>query len=258
MRRNIGLLVAILLLAAAVPAILIQRPIEAQQEPIEDRVAALEAKVAYLETFHPTPEPVIPETIPYRKLNKDKGDYRIETANLDTGQNWWKAPYIGQWLPYTPNAQWLNGDRVAYQCAYGFLEHEGEIVGRFAFDRVPGVTYGRVNDRYMEEGERYWDGTLAAPDAPPQLNDCKPNSGFTYEEWDGPDERPRVVFWSATGDVLDIRDYRNTATSTVKFRLFDVSPTRVTVVAYELATNLPVVVVYYDALGTGTVTADLP
>ena len=42
MRRNIGLLVAILLFAAAVPAILQQHPIEAQQEPIEDRVAALE------------------------------------------------------------------------------------------------------------------------------------------------------------------------------------------------------------------------
>ena len=80
-----------------------------------------------------------------------------------------------------------------------------------------------------------------------------------YESYTGPGELPVIEFHSPSGEVAEIRDYRTVkAGFGVKFRLVDGdgSDGRVAVVAYK--SDLPGVVVYYDALNGGSVSASVP
>ncbi len=285
--RDIFKLGTLAVLAALVVGWIVGVSATAQAPTLEDRVQSLEDRVTVLEdevfgtaststtsTLPPSsttttvgttttilvpPVLQIPATLPYPERGSGVpyeagGGYDIFTLNGDTGTHYWTAPYWGSnGLPYAQPTTWLDGDRSGYRCAYGFLEHEGELVGRFTFIRVEGAGYARVIDRYMAEGQRYYDGSPSLPGDSRELGDC-PFPDEPYEEWDGPDERPRVGFFNSDGEVLDIRDYRNTVTDTVKFRLFSVTDSRVTVVAYEA--DLPIVVVYYDALGSGQIAVD--
>lgn len=206
-------------------------------------------------------DPTLPATqaYPTSGLNSS-GGYTIIARNAGTGVQWWTANYWGvDSIPYTADVTWLDGDRSGYKCAYGFLEFQGEIVGRFTFTRpLAAATYSAVNDSYMSDGQRHYDGTPAVPPGG-ELGEC-PDPSEEYSSYTGADERPRIGFWSADfADVLDIRDYTNTVVSTVepvKFRLFSVSATRITVIAYLVSSDLPVMVVYYDTMGTGRISAE--
>jgi hypothetical protein len=185
--------------------------------------------------------------------------FSIELKNLDTGADWWRAPYVRE-LSYTPNTGWLDGDRIGYGCAYMFLQRDGRIVGRVSFVQVPGTTYVKVNDRYMDEGVRFFDGSLTSAGTRQayHVSFCDTIVDQAYEEFTGPDERPTIRYIGTDGALLEVRDYKTTvAGQGVKFRQVLATPNRVTVVAYE--NDLPVIVVYYESLHPSVVlTSDLP
>lgn len=158
----------------------------------------------------------------------------------------WDAPYFRN-LPYEPNTGWTDGDRHRYICMYAHLLLDGNVVGRVTFTNVPDAnSYIQINDKFMVEGERYYDGRVAAPDAPVELHDCPPPD-LAYEEYTGPDQRPTVVYFHRTLGALEFRNYKPLITSDkIKFQVLSVTPNRVTVVAY--LDNLPIVAIYYDSL----------
>jgi hypothetical protein len=209
----------------------------------------------------------IPPTQPYPARGtapyEAGGGYDIIASNAETGTVWWTAPY---WCSngldmYPGQGCWVSGDREGYRCAYGFVKDAaGEITGRFAFVRPEGQTYTKINDKYMEEAERYLDGSPTpyfgtnAKEIPEE--DCLDvRSDIDYSGACRPvDERPRVGFFDGEGDVLDIRDYSNTDATNVIFNLFDFVGTRATVIACE--DGLVATIVYYDALGPGQLAVD--
>ena len=98
----------------------------------------------------------------------------------------------------------MPGDRVGYRCAYAFLRSRGQLVARVTFTRIE---YARLNDKYMDEASRYYDGTVyTGPDR--QLNDC-PSPSEPYVEATGPiGPLPIVRFEEAsTATILEVRDY---------------------------------------------------
>jgi hypothetical protein len=166
---------------------------------------------------------------------------------LEPNRFWWDAKYE-RTLPYTPGVGWVDGDRLGYRCAWMFLEHAGTIVGRVTFVRIPDATYALVSDRYMTEGVRYFDGTLAPSGTQQTVHVSFSNDivDQAYEPFTGADQRPTIKFVSG-GDLLEVRDYKKTIVENgIKFRQVSASGSRVTVVAYE--NDLPVIVVYYDSI----------
>jgi hypothetical protein len=202
---------------------------------------------------------VIPPTQPYPGGLDANGGYTIIASNAATGTVWWSADYLGTNLPYQPGSKWIDGDRQGYACGYGFIvAADGSIDGRFAFVRPPNQAYGKVNDRYMSEGQRYLGGSInTAGGQEIQDEDCTDVlSDIDYTNACRPvDERPRVAFFDVDGEVLDIRDYTNTDATNVVFNLHSVSENRVTVIACE--DGLVGMIVYYDSMGDGQVAAEL-
>lgn len=218
----------------------------------------------------------IPETIPHPQIaaRYNNGFYftvKKQTVQWPFSQVYWSAPYLYA-TPYVPNTGWLPGDRVAYSCAYTFLQHEGEIVGRVTFQRVAGASgYVQIIDKFMPEGVRWYDGSFTpVAGEGNRYSDCPPVDQ-SYGAVVVPDERPKVVYWS--GDtVLEIRDYLTIqpGVAGTTFDLIDVidepftvnAPTsgvltvnsRVTVLARE--NGVPFTVIYYDGMGTGQVTEE--
>lgn len=192
----------------------------------------------------------------------------------------WTAPYY-RTLPYATNRTvgWVDGDRVGYGCAYMFLQDldTGVNLARVTFQLVPHpeTAYGLVNDKFMAEGVRYFNGTT--PSTPRrQLNDC-PAVSQNYEPYTGPDVRPQVWFVE-NDDLLENRSYTTTtgswiAQGRVKFQEVERIITPFTVTApnsgqstvYQRVTVLanfdrpsdttsdflPTIVVYYDTLVPG-------
>lgn len=171
-------------------------------------------------------------------------------GNTGTGRLW-TATYI-RVLP--SGAGWLDGDRAGYRCAYMFLAHQGQIVGRVTFSRIDGVDYAVVNDKHMAEGERYYDGSLAEPEAPKELGEC-PRPAETYEPSTGPEERATIVYW-VDGVPVETRNYKVTEVRPgVTFQQIAKTSTRITVVGY--LDGLPAMVVYYDVLAANAaITSD--
>lgn len=208
---------------------------------------------------------VIPATVTYPARGsgipyKDGGGYDIIASNAATGTTWWVAAYWGDnGLAYTDGATWLNGDREGYRCGYGFITGaDGEsIQGRFAFVRPPNQAYGKVNDKYMEEGMRYLDGSLYTGEGM-EITEEDCTDVLSPIDYVGAcrdvDERPRVAFFDNAGNVLDIRDYSNTNANNVVFNLHSFDGERATVIACE--DGLVGMVVYYDALYGGQVAVD--
>lgn len=210
-------------------------------------------------------ELVIPPTMPYPARGagipyKDGGGYDIMAGNATTGTTWWVAAYWGDnGLAYTDGATWLDGDREGYRCAYGFITGpDGDTIqGRFAFVRPADQAYGKVNDKYMDEAERYIDGSLYTGGGmeitEENCTDLRSSIDYTGTCRDV-DERPRVAFFDAAGNVLDIRDYSNTNANNVIFNLHSFDGERATVIACE--DGLLGMIVYYDALYGGQVAVD--
>lgn len=173
----------------------------------------------------------------------DPDRYDIVLTNEGAQQRFWVAPYL---RTLSPGVGWTDGDRDGYRCAYGFLLRNGQPVGRFTFIRIPqAATYAAVKDAYMVEGERYYDGTVAAVDAPKELGDC-PQSTVAYEPFTG-DVRPTIRFRQGSRVILETRDYKATeALSGVTFQQVARSNKWITVVAYY--DTLPIYAIYYDVM----------
>lgn len=217
----------------------------------------------------------VPATIPHPSITaaKNNGFYIMVKKTSTGGPNYWTAPYLYA-TPYVPDTGWTPGDRVAYACAYAFLEHDGELVGRVTFQRLQAASaYAFVVDKFMNESERYWDGSLTPDPNATGYSDC-PAPSQSYTTVTVPDERPKVVYWSgataaSAAEALEIRDYAGIVTGVAgtTFDLVEVihepftvtAPTsgvqtvnsRVTVLAREA--GVPFAVVYYDGIGTGQV-----
>jgi hypothetical protein len=74
-------------------------------------------------------------------------------------------------------AGWIDGDRRAYGCAYGFLTYRGHIVGRTTYSYIDPPGDGnepRIIDRHMHEGERHW--ATGAPDGNPEPEQMEPGT----------------------------------------------------------------------------------
>jgi hypothetical protein len=202
--------------------------------------------------------PAIPATVTYPGGLKAAGGYSITASNADTGTVWWETPYLGTNLPYLAGSKWIAGDREGYRCAYGFVTGaDGNIDGRFAFVRPPDQAYGKVNDKYMDEGQLYLDGTpYTGGGAEISDEDC--TDVLSPIDYDGAcrsvDERPRVAFFDGNGHVLDIRDYTHTEANNVNFNLHGFNGSRATVIACE--DGLVGMIVYYDAMGDGKLSVD--
>ena len=174
------------------------------------------------------------------------------TGVMENGPNeqWWDAPYFRS-LPYASSTGWTDGDRSGYRCFYAFLMNQGQVVGRVTFMRVPEAdSYASINDRYMVEGMRYYNGALAPASAGNELGDC-PSPSTTYEPATGSDQRPTVTY-TLNGALLEVRNYKKTVVGAgITFRQTESTASRVIVVAYK--DNLPVIVIYYDSMVPGLV-----
>lgn len=182
-------------------------------------------------------------------------NYTIMLMNKTTGQSWWNASYARN-LP--SGAGWTDGDRAGYKCAYGFLMYQGQPVGRFTFTTIAGAaSYAKVNDKYMQEGARYYNGTVAVGQGN-ELGQCPPASE-AYTPFSGPTQLPTVKFQTTSGTVLETRNYKTLKLNFpgLTFQQVSKTATRVTVVAY--IDGLPAIAIYYDALpGSNVVmTSDL-
>lgn len=225
-----------------------------------------------------SPPVVLPPTIPIPlrfdgfTINLQAQDVNCVNQNLPGCENaitLWDAKYQEQ-VPYTADvAGWLGGEREAYACAYMFLQHDGELVGRVTFAAVkPPRTavgfYGTVKDTEMVEGVRFFDGSptpLGTIHTEP--GEC-PGTTVPYTTVVGPDVRPRIGYLH-NGEVIEIRDYGPTAVApgtifnvveviTEPFTVTVPSGTstvngRVTVLG--LLNGTPQIAVYYDSIGTG-------
>jgi hypothetical protein len=156
-------------------------------------------------------------------------------------------------------AGWLGGDRVAYRCGWVHLQYRGWIVGRATYTSVGGPNEGgaSVNDAFMVEGSRHYDGAPDWQDEPnrDQFDDecTNPPSGDGMSAA-GPEtiypDRPAgasfealpVVFYHGPHDI-EIRDFNDLDDTTVpvhsSLRLDTVAQTerRVTLVGYEQMGN---------------------
>lgn len=252
----------------------------------------------------PTEPPAIPPTLDYTPTPtfKDSGSFRIETSNVDTGQRWLDVDYIAHGMPYLyseavpgehHHAWWVPGDRQGYAVAYGFLydkhpnplpepfftEHgevprepdEGHFIHRFTISRPPDAAYSKVNDKYMEEGKRYYDGhetTQVGMEIPDEDALAVSASGFEYVEDDRPGQAIRVGLWrerpEGVFEIADIRDFTKLKlyATNLKFRVIpeitespDGQGQRVAVVMYE--NNIPGTLFYYDAMANGVITVEI-
>lgn len=187
-------------------------------------------------------------------LPAPSGDYFITmlTGVNEAGANdfWWNAPYYRS-LPFASNTGWTDGDRSGYRCFYAFLLNEGQVVGRVTFTRVPEAgSYASISDKYMVEGERYYNGTLAPANAPKELGEC-PEPMTAYTPATGSDQRP-IITYTLGGTLLEVRNYTKTVVGEgITYRQVESTDSRITVVAYK--DNLPAIVIYYESMVPGLV-----
>lgn len=178
--------------------------------------------------------------------------YTIMLSNLDTGERWWDADYD---RTLSAGVGWTDGDRAGYKCAYGFLLHNGRVVGRFVFTRIAeAASYTRVNDKYMVEGSRHYaTGALGTRRNPVRQSECPAPTG-NYAPFDG-NELPTIRFMQGS-TVLETRSYPNLDVHPdVTFQQISKTNKQVNLVAY--VDGLPVLEIYYTAFGNVTMASDL-
>lgn len=180
-------------------------------------------------------------------VDVDGGDvfFFIITAN---GRRVGTFPYDLTLTEFDPDAGWIEGDRVGYRCAYTFLVDGGEIVARVTFTRPPKARkYVVLNDKYMHEGERHYDGSWAGVRQVPS-EEC-PSPTEPYRRLRGrPGPRPVINFVDPADDhLVEVRDYNRLKKNRHnRFRIHSATPDRVAVIAYR--DRWPVMVIYYERL----------
>lgn len=241
-------------------------------------------------------ELVIPATLPYEgSLNGGEG-YRFSSACINTEEvtcdtnggslGITSHDYFGHGMPYIysegvpgshSHAWWVEGDREGYRCAYGFMydQHpnpfgntfnpprDGHLIARAIIVRPDGTGYGKVNDTYMDEGMRFFDGTLTGNvGGEIQSEDCQALSlspDFDYDAYvpHGPDDI-RVGLFRADGEIGDVRDFTDsTFSNPAHFEFVSLEDGRVTIVMILGANNKVSHVFYYDVLNDGRIAVEV-
>ena len=122
-------------------------------------------------------------------------------------------------------------------------------MGRVTFMRIE---YAMINDKYMDEAARYYNGTRYTGHHH-QLNDC-PEPSEAYVDATGPIGPVPVVTFTdtATGIALDVRDFATVEQSgggtPWEFQVVAAGPRRVRIVGYQ--SDEPVVAIYYDRMSS--------
>lgn len=227
---------------------------------------------------------------------KASESFEIETACIDTDTVVCDRPggsaliagfeYIAHGMPYKysealpmnhDHAWWVAGDREGYRCAYGFMydKHpapfgqsvirapgEGKFIARFSIVRPTGQGYGKVNDRYMDEGVRYYDGTPANEGGAEISEDCQMAAlepGFDYDAYQphGPDDI-RVGLFRADGEISDIRDFTQVDVRVPgHFEFVSLEGGRAQIVFILGASGKVSHVFYYDTLADGRIAVEV-
>lgn len=224
----------------------------------------------------------IPPTIPHPGINSQNG-YVISVFNRDTRTLDLRAPYLHD-TPYDNGTGWRNGDRIGYNCGYGFIEHQQvltpvELFGRVTFRLIQQAqSYGQINDTYMEEPNaaqntaggpsRFYDGSVNSTGFQASSLEC-PAVTENYVAVPGVDDRDKAIFW-LDGQAREIRDYLFVDSAPgVTFDFLDpiTEPFTVTGTDSGVSTvnnrqpvlvidhGVPIAVVYYDGIGRGSVIA---
>jgi len=184
--------------------------------------------------------------------------YQAESTNLYYGQFRYEREVTTPTLDAP--AGWVDGDRVRYDCGWTFLTYRQWIVGRATYTSIDPAAKDEpprgalINDKYMGEGIRRYDGTYEGPGGDEQFDeDCtNPPSGDGISGA-GPSNRgvypdlpadhdfgslPVVVFYHGPHD-LEIRDFADLDDTIVpmdgslRVQIVAQDERRVTVVGYN-------------------------
>ncbi|MGH3507674.1 MAG: hypothetical protein ACRDO2_10770 [Nocardioidaceae bacterium] len=151
-------------------------------------------------------------------------------------------------------AGWVDGDRRAYRCGFAFLQYRGFIVGRVTVSKFQDPVdkksgYVKINDRFMREPARNFDGTPNTTGR--QTRDCTVATE-AYEPFSGTGEFP-VLTYQHGPHAIDVRDFADEADVLVSnpsmvFDLVSATATKVVVIAYEKNNRklLPMASIYYE------------
>jgi hypothetical protein len=238
---------------------------------------------------------IIPETQPYPEtgIKAGEGFFFIVSCTEKFGDDCQgvgkitsEIPYLGHGMPYLyseavegnhDHAWWVAGDREGYRCAYSFMydkhpnpfggdvTHDGHFIARATVVKPGGQAYGKINDRYMDEGVRYYDGTLylgGTNEIPDE--DCWETAidDFDYANYvpHGPDQI-RVGLFRADGEISDIRDFTDydlLAPAHFEFLSFDGRRVAIVLVLEEFGAAGQVShVFYYDVMGDGRIAVEV-
>lgn len=222
---------------------------------------------------------------------KDRNDVITFACQPDANgsQQFAVFDYFAHGMPYLyseaqpgnhDHAWWVAGDREGYRCGYAFMydkhpnpfghpeiNREGHFIARATIVRPLEAGYGKLNDTYMAEGVRYYDGSPANEGGSEISEDCQQAAldDFDYDAYvpTGPDDI-RVGLFRADGEIGDVRDFTIVDVSVDAdgdpmgwFEYVGLEDGRVTIV-FILAQNLKVAeVFYYDVLNDGRIAAEV-
>jgi hypothetical protein len=213
--------------------------------------------------------------------NRDAFEFRIYDDASESSRPFGRFIY-GEELD-TPSldapAGWVAGDRVAYRCGWAFLTYRNWIVGRVTYTSIggPNEAGAFVNDAFMLEGQRHYDGRAdpeigTGDDNERQFGDecTNPPSGDRTRAA-GPAPRwptlpmdfefgasPVIVFHHGPHDI-EVRDFADVDDVTklphpdLRLRIAAQTERRVTVVGYERQPDgwVPRLEVHFDVMVPG-------
>ena len=246
-------------------------------------------------TTPPSTGLVIPETLPYPGNLKANDGFQFMIAcaddvkrgevlftcvpNADGKGHIATFTYMGHGMPYlhpdgTPGYHvhpwWFDGDREGYRCGYGFMaDQHPNPFGMFPEDRPYEFThrativrpvnagYGALNDKYMDEGVRYYDGspaTQSGNEIPDE--DCQSTAldDFDYDNYIPVGHQDIRVGLFIDGNIGDIRDFTdisvayNSDGAMGHFEFIGLENGRATIVFVLAQNNKVSHVFYYDIL----------
>lgn len=166
-------------------------------------------------------------------------------------------------------AGWVEGDRMGYTCGYSFLVYRDRIVGRVTIRKFrdpedPANAYVEIQDKYMHEGARNYDGTTPRQGNTAGGGEPKPDAGQScnlddgrqgtaaegYEPLRGAGDTPVVTFQHGP-HAIDVRDFADELDvgvndPTIVFDLVSATSTQVVILAYQDNGDLPAASIYYE------------
>jgi hypothetical protein len=207
----------------------------------------------------------------------DHFEFHVTDDGNNTGREYGRFRYFEALATPTLDAPagWVAGDRVGYRCGWAFLHYRQWIVGRVTYTVIsngpPEPLSTALNDKYMAEGQRRYDGTFDGSGQQFDADCTNPPSGDgtttagpsgfgVYPDLPlGFDFDPSVVVFYHGPHDIEVRDFADLADVTalphsdLRLRIAAQSERRVTVVGYERTATAwaPRVEVHFDVMVPG-------